>query len=169
MLPKSMLKESVYVREVSADDVYPLRRQVLRNNDPRLDIEFEGDRSPDTVHFASYYYGKIIGVATYMPLKPKEEVLNLILSDSGKSLSDFPQSFLQLRGMATDPEFRGINAGRQLLEKGMSILEESGGGLFWMNARTPALGFYQKRGFKAVGEEFFIEYAGPHYIMYRFI
>jgi hypothetical protein len=35
----------------------------------------------------------------------------------------------------------------------------------WCNARTPAVGFYEKLGFSTIGEEFELPPIGPHYLM----
>ncbi|MEQ1898473.1 MAG: hypothetical protein ABL971_13920 [Vicinamibacterales bacterium] len=39
--------------------------------------------------------------------------------------------------------------------------------MLWCNGRTPALGFYTRLGFTAVGEEFVVPHSGPHYVMTR--
>lgn len=37
--------------------------------------------------------------------------------------------------------------------------------LIWFNARTAAVGFYQKMNYKTVGEAFDIKDVGEHYLM----
>ena len=54
-----------------------------------------------------------------------------------------------------------------LLEAGLALGRERDAQVAWCNARTSALGFYQRFGFVAVGSQFQVEHAGPHYRMWR--
>jgi predicted GNAT family N-acyltransferase len=44
---------------------------------------------------------------------------------------------------------------------------EHGATRLWCNARTPAVGFYERHGWTTVGEEFDVPPIGPHYRMVR--
>jgi len=71
-----------------------------------------------------------------------------------------------LRGMATAPEFRSGGIGSALLELAEQTLRSAGPiRQLWCNARTPALSFYKRQGWKVVSDEFFIPTAGPHFRM----
>lgn len=39
--------------------------------------------------------------------------------------------------------------------------------LIWFNARTEAVGFYQKLNYKIMGEPFDIKDVGEHYLMFK--
>ncbi|WP_346621762.1 GNAT family N-acetyltransferase [Blastococcus montanus] len=60
--------------------------------------------------------------------------------------------------MATDPPVRGAGVGRALVEHGLARLAD----LVWCDARTSAVGFYERTGSRVVGEEFDKPGLGPH-------
>ena len=72
----------------------------------------------------------------------------------------------RLRGMASDPALRGAGHGATALRAALDFARERGGRRVWCNARTGALGFYEKHGFTAVGDEFDLPDAGPHFLAY---
>ena len=67
--------------------------------------------------------------------------------------------------MATLSEVRGRGFGRLLLEAAVGLAADRGSRLIWANARTSALGFYERNGFERVGEEFEIPAIGPHFLL----
>jgi predicted GNAT family N-acyltransferase len=67
--------------------------------------------------------------------------------------------------MATLPSQRGRGLGAELLASCLTHAREHGGRRVWCNARTPVLGFYERFGFAADGEEFDIPDLGPHVVM----
>ncbi len=69
--------------------------------------------------------------------------------------------------MATLEEYRGRGVGKNLLNEAFLIIKERQGDALWCNARTNAIGFYEKLGFSVVGDEFEIEGVGPHFVMVR--
>lgn len=73
----------------------------------------------------------------------------------------------RLRGMATEPAYRGQGLGRQVLNAAVAHIASSGGGLVWCNARTPALSFYTRAGFVPYGDEWDEPLIGPHVRMWR--
>jgi GNAT superfamily N-acetyltransferase len=76
----------------------------------------------------------------------------------------------QLRGMATEPDSRGLGLGTQLLEWATQHIARSQYVWhYWCNARKPAIGFYQKLGWNVDSDEFDIPTAGPHVKMSKFI
>ena len=70
----------------------------------------------------------------------------------------------RLRGMATAPEVRGEGYGAVALQAALGWARQQGARRVWCNARTPALGFYEKYGFTTTGDEFDLPDAGPHYL-----
>lgn len=68
----------------------------------------------------------------------------------------------QLRGMATDPSVRGSGAGRALVTEGLARVAALGGDLVWCDARTTAVGFYERLGFTVVSGPFDKAEIGPH-------
>lgn len=73
----------------------------------------------------------------------------------------------RLRGMATDPGWRGRGVGSAVLEAGIDHVRSVGGSVLWCNARTSARGFYERAGFGAIGAEWEFEGSGRHVRMWR--
>ena len=145
-------KVRVRIGPAKLDDIIDLRHVVLREGLPRSEAIFKGDELPSSHHFAAFADGKCIGCATFH--------LN---EWEGKPA-------YQLRGMATAPEFRSGGIGSEMLRLAEETLQKTGAiRQLWCNARTPALDFYKKQGWKVVSEEFFIPTAGPHFRMIKSI
>jgi GNAT superfamily N-acetyltransferase len=129
----------VIVEEVDAGATLALRGQVLREG--RVHDGFPEDEWPATLHLAVRQDGRVVGVATFIP---REE------------------GVWQLRGMAVDPEVQGRGIGRALLEAAAGRLRAAGGRSAWANGRDTALGFYERLGWRTVGDGYVM--AGiPHH------
>lgn len=140
-------EQALRCRRATAEEVRPLRHRVLREGRPFEDAVWAGDDHPDTRHYAALLGDAIVGVATVMP-------------------APFPEGgepSWQLRGMAVDPTRRGLGTGSQLL----AFLEEDQARDLWCNARVTAAGFYQKNGWRRVGDPFDIPGVGEHFRMVR--
>jgi len=143
---------SVRIGLAKLADIIDLRHVVLREGLPREAAIFEGDEAPTSRHFAAFADGKCVGCATFH-LNQWEN-----------------KPAYQLRGMATAPEFRSGGIGTELLRLAEEALRKTGPiRQLWCNARTPALNFYKKQGWKMVSEEFFIPTAGPHFRMTKLL
>jgi len=134
---------------VDAAVVRPLRHAVLRAGRPAAESVYPQDEFGETLHLAALTSdGSVAACGTF-----------------------FPQTYegrpaWRLRGMASDPKFRGQGYAAALLTEALRLLAERGVTTIWCNARTEALRFYQGFGFTTVGEEF--ESAGvPHYVAVR--
>jgi predicted GNAT family N-acyltransferase len=138
---------SLEVREVGVEPILDLRHRVLRTGLPRQTAHFPGDELLTTRHFAVYEGDQVVGCATFLETQRDGEPA------------------WQLRGMATDPARQGQGVGRVLVEQATAALSARGSKSYWCNARTSAVGFYQRIGWETVGPEFQIEGVGPHYIM----
>jgi GNAT superfamily N-acetyltransferase len=140
------------VRQISAEETYPMRLEILRPGHPIEDAMFPGDLEESTAHFGAYSDDQLVGIVSIYraPFPVYPEIANA----------------WQLRGMATLPSVRGQGFGRALMIACLTRARMEGASLLWCNARTPALGFYRKYGLQEVGEEFQIEDAGPHYRMW---
>jgi GNAT superfamily N-acetyltransferase len=141
---------AVRIGRATLEDIVDLRHAVLRQGLPRDAAIFEGDEASTSHHFAAFADGKCVGCASFH------------LNECEKKPA------YQLRGMATDAEFRGGGIGTALLNLAEQTLRAQGRiRQLWCNARTPALNFYKKQGWKVVSEEFFIPTAGPHFRMIK--
>lgn len=140
----------IQIKEISADETFPIRLDVLRKNIP-LPYEFNGDFDKDTIHLGAFKNDKLIAVSSFMRASNK----------------NFEGNQYQLRGMATLNEYQGFGAGKLMLEKAVQILKEKDIDILWCNARIAAVEFYKKQGFQTFGEKFEISYVGEHYVMLK--
>ena len=144
------MSKVIEVRTISAAETLPLRQVVLRPDRPVEAAQFPGDDAPTTKHFGAFRGGNLLGIASLF----------------GSEMPEQPAvSAFQLRGMATAPEVRGQGFGRALIRACLAFAQEQQAELFWLNARTGAVGFYRKLGFEILGEEFEIPDVGPHFRM----
>lgn len=141
------------IREISAEETYRVRQQVLRPGRPLRECFFEGDLEAETFHLGYFIGEQLVGVATYVPRK--------------NDFFDAPFQY-QLRGMAVLPEFRGLKLGEKLLLQGEKILKgKNPNTLLWFNAREVAVDFYKKYGYKTMGKPFMIPNVCMHIVMYK--
>lgn len=140
----------IQIKEISAEETFPIRLEVLRKNIP-LPFEFNGDFDSDTIHLGAFKNDELIAVSSYMKADYK----------------NFEGNQYQLRGMATLTEYQGFGAGKLMLQKAVQLLKEINSNLLWCNARIAAVDFYNKQGFQTFGEKFDIAYVGEHYVMFK--
>jgi predicted GNAT family N-acyltransferase len=140
------------IKEISTEETYPLRHRILRAGRPIEDCVLPGDDDETTYHLGAFDGERIVSIGSFYEA-------------SHPDISGERQ--FQLRGMATDEEYRRRHLGAELLERGMEIAKERGGDVLWCNARSNVAQFYLSQGFKQVGEEFDIPTVGPHLRMYR--
>ena len=60
----------------------------------------------------------------------------------------------QIRQVAVEPAWQGAGVGRVLVEALLRLAEAEGATAIWLNARVPAIGFYERLGFEARGGYF---------------
>ena len=125
--------------EITAADTHDLRRRVLRDGTPSDVVVWEGDTEPTTFHLGVREADAVIAISTWLrrryPDRPAEEAV-------------------QLRGMATEPTWRGTGVSARLLLAGLDRCADEGATLVWARARIAALSFYTRHGFEAVGPEY---------------
>lgn len=141
------------VRQVEAERVWPLRHTLLRPHQPLEASRFPGDEHRDAGHYGAFQGHKLVGIVSIF-----HEAHPDIADRSGEQQ-------WRLRGMATDEAVRGTGAGSALLTAAINHAVTRHGQVLWCNARTPAVGFYQRHGFEVISDEFEIEPIGPHYVM----
>lgn len=143
---------TVELRDASATEIIALRHAALREGMPRSAAQFDGDHGPSTQHYGAFDAGPFgshtLCCVSYMP-------------------TDFEgQPAWQLRGMATRADVRGGGIGRRLLTFAEASLREVGPlRQMWCNARSHAVGFYEKQGWAIASDAFHIETVGPHFQM----
>ncbi|NEN24360.1 GNAT family N-acetyltransferase [Cryomorpha ignava] len=140
-----------HIAEISAEETFPLRSLVLRSRDSSIPCPFEGDKEKTTHHFGYVRENEIVAIASFY--QRKSDLLG-------------QKEMVQLRGMATHPDYSGQGCGKELMEFTIDFYRDNGFDLIWCNAREIAFGFYQKLGFLSKGENFLIPEIGVHRVMY---
>ncbi len=142
----------IQVNKISAEQCRSLRHRVLW---PHIELEedcnIDIDKRKDAIHLGAFYENQIISVCSLFEMKTEK--------------IDFASQY-RLRAMATDPNFRGMNAGKLVVEKAIEIIRKNGYEVLWCDARKVALGFYEKCGFLVTGEFYPVRNIGPHKLMY---
>lgn len=124
-------------------EMVDMRRQILRKP---LGLDFTEDElnnEHDNLHIAIYEDDVMLGCCM------------LVKTDDEK---------VQLRQMAVKTGLQGKGIGRSLMQFAENLARDRGFRKVIMHARKAVAGFYQKLGYKIVGEEF-TEITIPHFIM----
>lgn len=140
------------VKQIDAKDTYNIRQQVLRAGLPIETCYFDYDNDEYTFHLGAYVNDHLASIASFY----------LIQNPAFEDKYQF-----QLRGMATLPEYQGQGLSSALLKTAFPIIEKNHVNILWCNARIEAIGFYEKVGFKSLGQEFEIEGVGAHKLMFK--
>lgn len=136
------------VSEVTAADVYPLRREVLRQGRADASVEFPTDDRG--FHLAVRDgAGVVVGIATFFP--------SPCVRRPGRVA-------WQLRGMAVAPSWQGKGVGVALLDEAVSRLRALGAEVLWADARDTALGFYERAGWVVEGDGYVTAIGLPHHM-----
>lgn len=151
------------VTRIAADQTIPLRSSVLRAGHPVSECMFPGDDDDLTFHAGAMLDGRIVSIASLYQEPRTPDAPGGVTPGPAHAAG----TAWRLRGMATEPDLRGSGAGRAALEACEAHARANGATLLWCNARTPAIGFYERMGWTAYGDEFEIPTAGPHYVMER--
>lgn len=79
-------------------------------------------------------------------------------------LTQIAEGTVKLRQMAVTNNLQGKGIGRVIMNFAENVARDRGYKKITMNARKNAIGFYEKLGYKVVGDEF-IEVTIPHFAM----
>lgn len=140
------------IRPVDAADTRALRRSVLRPHQDASKSVYPNDDAPATFHVGAFDRDRLVGVASMY-----HEAMDGGRADTG----------WRIRGMATEPTYRGRGIGGALVEALIERARQCGGTYLWCNARTTATPFYDKCGFHQHGDAFDLPGIGPHFKMMR--
>ena len=138
---------------IPSKQTYPLRLEVLWKHKSSLDeCGLEIDDLESTFHVGAFKNGEIVAVGTFLQQQnEKFEAKNQY----------------RLRAMATSPKVRGENFGKQVIDFALVELKNRGVELLWCDAREVAIGFYEKMGFKTLGDFYEVPIIGKHKLMYK--
>jgi RimJ/RimL family protein N-acetyltransferase/GNAT superfamily N-acetyltransferase len=143
------------VRELDAEETYPLRRAV--SADGRRDLptmRHELDAAHGSWHLGAVdTTGQVVATSSFFlvpcPLRPEA------------------QPAVQLELMAVDPMVQGKGVGTAVLTEAIRRLKATAAVLVWARARDEALPFYERFGFTAAAGSGFtpVETGSPHHII----
>lgn len=142
------------IKEISALETFSVRQPVLRPGKNIETCHFEGDNLESTRHFGVFIDDELVGIAS--------------LFQSNSDLFEEKKQF-QLRGMAILENFQKKGIGESLVNYAEENAKSRKGELIWFNAREIAIRFYEKLGYKIIGESFEIGDIGKHFIMFRIL
>lgn len=125
------------------EEVLPVRLALLRPPGFPPQRPKPEDLLPECAHFVVRDGGRIVATATINP--------------------EGLRGVWQLRAVAA--ERRGRGEGRAVVEACIAHARERGATRVWCHGRTGARGFYERLGFRAVGEEYEVPVSGPHFRM----
>ena len=139
------------IKFITADDVLPLRNEVLREGRLTPDeCRFENDDAEGSFHLGYYAGDELACVASFHP----------------KNYEGFEGKAYQLRGMATAETYRGKGYGNMLVNFAITYMRGQKVNYVWCNARKKAVKFYLGLGFEIISPEFEVHGIGPHHVMY---
>ena len=72
------------------------------------------------------------------------------------------EEVLQLRQMAVRPHLQGKKIGAEIIRFAEFVAKQNHFNILMMHARDPVIGFYEKCGYRIVGEQFFEVGIGHH-------
>ena len=140
------------IKEITALETFSVRQPVLRPGKSIETCHFDGDNLETTKHFG-YFEGEILaGIAS--------------LFKSNSDLFQEKEQF-QLRGMAVLSNFQKKGIGEKLVNHAEEDAKNRNGALIWFNAREIAVPFYEKLGYKIIGEPFDIGDIRKHFVMFK--
>jgi GNAT superfamily N-acetyltransferase len=144
---------SLVIRRAKVHEIFPLRHAVLRPGRPVSYSVYSEEEG--AVHVGAWDDDMLVGCATVFPEPWPGNGWLAAVDDAWR-----------LRGMAVDPSMQGTGVGRLVLVEGAVAAREGGASVLWANARTSALGFYERMGWKIIGEEYVASDSGvPHFPM----
>jgi len=133
------------IKQLSWQQVLPIRHNVLWPDKPPLFCKVEGD---DT----AYHYGYFIAEELVC-------VASIFIDDDNVSIS------ARLRKFATLEQYQGQGIGTQLIKHVINELKSLNVNYLWCDARITAIGFYQQFNMVEQGNQF--QKSGVRYIQMR--
>lgn len=140
----------ITIKEISAEETYPLRHSILRPHQTLDQCKDENDYRTVTFHIGAFDQQTLISCASFC------DQAHDLLSE---------ESQYRLFNMATLPAYRKQGAGRKVIQEAENRLLPKGIKLIWCKGRTSAHAYYERLGFQAYGEPFDYPDLGSHIIM----
>lgn len=142
----------ITIKEITSKETYAVRQPVLRKGKPIESCIFDGDDLETTHHFGLFDNKNLIGIISLF------KKINTIFAEQNQA---------QIRGMAVLETHQKMGFGEALVRHCETYCNENKVDLIWFNARTAAVGFYQKMNYHPLGKPFDIKDVGEHYLMFK--
>ena len=156
-------ESGVQILPITAEDTYKLRQEVLWPNAPLHEVQLAVDSV--SIHLGAYAPEQDDSPEDHTPIG----VITIHLSNSeDKSTSAKPSSETleaQFRKLAVAPQWQGRGIGSKLVEQAGVAASDAGASSLWCDARTSALGFYERLGMQTEGSSFMRK--GVEYVKMR--
>lgn len=123
----------VVIKKALLEEILPIRHKVLWPDKPFEFVKVEGDE--EGIHFGLYQNSQLVTIIS--------------LFAEGKSM--------RFRKFATLPEFQNQGLGKKMILYIVEYAKENGFERVWCDARTDALNFYERAGFKKFSDAFLKE------------
>ncbi len=120
----------IQIKPITWQQALPIRQRVLWPSQEPEFSQVDGDETAS-------HYGAFVG---------RDLVCVASIFQDGKSA--------RLRKFCTVQDYQGQGIGTQVIEHAISQMKSKGVEYFWCDARTSALGFYQRFGLAVEGDEF---------------
>jgi GNAT superfamily N-acetyltransferase len=139
------------VREITALDAHPLRKDVLRRGLADPAVHYPQDDDPRSFHLGVFDGEALIAVASFTPAPTPWRA---------------GADAWQLRGMAVSDDRQTSGIGTAIIDAARARVRAAGASVLWCNARDTARGFYARLGFSVYGDGFVTADSGlPHHVM----
>jgi len=140
------------VNFIDSKETYPLRLSVLWHHFDSLEqCNLAIDSLEETFHVGAFLNNEIVAIGTFTAQK----------NDAFSNEKQY-----RLRAMASSPKVREKGFGKMIIHFALAELQKRNVAILWCNARKVAFGFYEKLGFKTIGDFYDIPKIGPHKLMY---
>jgi len=150
-------KNRIGIKQLDIADIKQIRHKVLwQHKNSSEDCVIEADNLESTFHIGAVKNGEVVGTSTF------------IIDPIAIGLKDEFNTKIQyrLRAMATSEKVKEEGIGKQIIEFAIEKLKQMKVELLWCDARLEATGFYNKMGFKTLGDVYDVPNIGPHKLMY---
>jgi predicted GNAT family N-acyltransferase len=141
------------IKQLETKDIQKLRHEILwQHKISDKDCVIDADSFKDTFHIGAVKNNDVVGTSTF------------IVDKNDKFNTD---NQYRLRAMATSYKVRGEGVGKQIIEFAIEKLKQMNNvEILWCDARLKATGFYEKLGFKTLGDVYHVPNIGQHKLMY---
>ena len=142
----------IQIKEIQSKDTYIVRQPVIRKGKPIESCIFGGDNLDTTHHFGLFENKNLTGIISLF------NQINITFAEKNQG---------QIRGMAVLEAHQKKDFGKAPVKYCEEYCIKENIDLIWLNARTAAVGFYEKMNYQIIGEPFDIKDVGEHYLMFK--